>query len=44
MSGDRIAKLLREGYEVERLNDAFFDFADQLKLDVIVVDTHPGIN
>jgi MinD-like ATPase involved in chromosome partitioning or flagellar assembly len=44
MSGDRIAKLLREGYEVERLNDAFFDLADQLKLDVIVVDTHPGIN
>ena len=44
MSSDRIARLLREGYEVERLNDALFELAEVLRLDVIVVDTHPGIN
>ena len=44
MESDRIAKLLREGYEVEKLNDAMFALADELKLDVVLVDTHPGIN
>lgn len=44
MDSDRIARLLREGYEVERLNDALFALADDLKLDVILIDTHPGIN
>jgi MinD-like ATPase involved in chromosome partitioning or flagellar assembly len=44
MESDRIAKLLREGYEVERLNDALFELAEKLKLDVVVIDTHPGIN
>lgn len=44
MESDRIAKLLREGYEVEKLNDAMFSLADELKLDVVLVDTHPGIN
>ena len=44
MNGDRIARLLREGYQVERLNDALFELSDQLHLDVVLVDTHPGIN
>jgi septum site-determining protein MinD len=44
MESDRIARLLREGYEVERLNDAFFALADELRLDAVIVDTHPGIN
>jgi MinD-like ATPase involved in chromosome partitioning or flagellar assembly len=44
MESDRIAKLLREGYEVEMLNDAMFTLADELKLDYVLVDTHPGIN
>jgi MinD-like ATPase involved in chromosome partitioning or flagellar assembly len=44
MDSDRIAKLLREGYEVEKLNDAMFAVADDLKLDFVLVDTHPGIN
>jgi MinD-like ATPase involved in chromosome partitioning or flagellar assembly len=44
MSSDRIARLLREGYEVEKLNDALFELAEVLKLDVVIVDTHPGIN
>lgn len=44
MDSDRIARLLREGYAVEKLNDALFSLAETAKLDVIVVDTHPGIN
>lgn len=44
MNSDRIARLLREGYEVEKLNDALFELAEVLKLDVVIVDTHPGIN
>lgn len=44
MQSDRIARLLREGYEVEKLNDAMFSLADELKLDCVIVDTHPGIN
>ena len=44
MDSDRIARLLREGYEVEKLNDAFFALAEKKGLDVIIVDTHPGIN
>ena len=44
MDSDRIARLLREGYQVEKLNDAIFALADSLKLDYVIVDTHPGIN
>jgi len=44
MEADRIARLLREGYKVEHLNDALFQLAEQLKIDVVIVDTHPGIN
>lgn len=44
LEGDRIARLLREGYKVERLNDAFFELANRKALDLLIVDTHPGIN
>lgn len=44
MDSDRIARLLREGYQVEKLNDALFALSEELKLDVVLIDTHPGIN
>ncbi len=44
MESDRIARLLREGYQVERLNDALFALAETLGLDLVLIDTHPGIN
>jgi len=44
MESDKIAKIIREGYEVEKLNDAMFGLIDELKLDYVIVDTHPGIN
>jgi MinD-like ATPase involved in chromosome partitioning or flagellar assembly len=39
-----IARILREGYDVGLLNDGFRDLVDQLKLDVLIIDTHPGLN
>lgn len=39
-----IARVLREGYDVGLLNDGFHDLLDDLGLDVLMIDTHPGIN
>ncbi|MCP9849918.1 MinD/ParA family protein [Cyanobium sp. Morenito 9A2] len=44
MDSDRIARLLREGYQVEKLNDALFSLSEKLHLDLVIIDTHPGIN
>jgi septum site-determining protein MinD len=42
-AGD-IARVLREGYDVGLLNDGFNDLGRDLSLDVLMVDTHPGMN
>jgi septum site-determining protein MinD len=39
-----IARVLREGYDVARLNDGFHDLIQGLKLDYLLIDTHPGVN
>lgn len=39
-----IARILREGYDVGLLNDGFRDVVDKLKLDYLLIDTHPGLN
>jgi septum site-determining protein MinD len=39
-----IARVLREGYDVGLLNDGFQDLISALKLDVLMIDTHPGLN
>lgn len=39
-----IARILREGYDVGLLNDGFQDLLEDLKLDFLLIDTHPGIN
>jgi MinD-like ATPase involved in chromosome partitioning or flagellar assembly len=39
-----IARVLREGYDVGLLNDGFRDLIDELSLDVLLIDTHPGLN
>jgi septum site-determining protein MinD len=39
-----IARVLREGYDVGLLNDGFRDLIDELALDVLLIDTHPGLN
>ena len=39
-----IARVLREGYDVSLLNDGFQDLGKRLKLDYLLIDTHPGLN
>ena len=39
-----IARVLREGYDVGLLNDGFRNLITALKLDVLMIDTHPGLN
>lgn len=38
-----IARILREGYDVGLLNDGFQRLLEELKLDVLLIDTHPGV-
>lgn len=39
-----IARILREGYDVGLLNDGFRGLIRGLNLDVLMIDTHPGLN
>jgi MinD-like ATPase involved in chromosome partitioning or flagellar assembly len=39
-----IARVLREGYDVGLLNDGFHALIEKFKLDVLIIDTHPGLN
>ena len=39
-----IARVLREGYDVGMLNDGLHDLLTELELDVLMIDTHPGLN
>jgi MinD-like ATPase involved in chromosome partitioning or flagellar assembly len=39
-----ITRVLREGYDVGLLNSGFQTLIDELALDVLLVDTHPGLN
>lgn len=39
-----IARVLREGYDVGLLNDGIHHLIDSLQLDVLLIDTHPGLN
>jgi septum site-determining protein MinD len=38
-----IVRILREGYDMGLLNDGFQRLIDKLKLDVLLIDTHPGV-
>jgi septum site-determining protein MinD len=44
INAGEIARVLREGYDVARLNDGFQDLIRDLKLDYLLIDTHPGVN
>ncbi|HUS15406.1 MAG TPA: MinD/ParA family protein [Chloroflexia bacterium] len=42
-AGD-IARVLREGYDMGLLNEGYEKLIQTLKLDVLMIDTHPGLN
>jgi PAS domain S-box-containing protein len=39
-----MAQVLSQGYEAQRLTQGFHELAELLQLDVLLVDTHPGLN
>ncbi|NJN02254.1 MAG: MinD/ParA family protein [Leptolyngbyaceae cyanobacterium SL_1_1] len=39
-----IARVLREGYDVGLLNEGFQSLIQVLDLDILLIDTHPGLN
>ncbi|MGB8215346.1 MAG: MinD/ParA family protein [Anaerolineales bacterium] len=39
-----IARVLREGYDVGLLNEGFESLIKNLQLDMLFIDTHPGLN
>ncbi|MBE2181949.1 MAG: MinD/ParA family protein [Anaerolineae bacterium] len=41
---NEIAQVLHRGYDVGLLNDGFHQLVDRLNLDVLMIDTHPGLN
>jgi septum site-determining protein MinD len=39
-----IARIIKDGFDVGRLNDGFQQLGRALGLDVLLLDTHPGVN
>lgn len=39
-----ITRVLREGYDAQRLTEGIRRLVDELNLDVLIIDTHPGLN
>jgi MinD-like ATPase involved in chromosome partitioning or flagellar assembly len=44
MAIDDISRVLAEGYDANKLNRQFKRLLDTLKLDFLILDTHPGLN
>lgn len=44
IKADEIVQVLRQGYDMRLLTAAFRELSDELKLDTLLIDTHPGLN
>jgi MinD-like ATPase involved in chromosome partitioning or flagellar assembly len=44
MEPGEITRVLREGYDAQRLTQGLRELVGQLSLDVLFIDTHPGLN
>lgn len=44
LNSGEIARILREGYDVAKLNDGLQELITNLDLDYLLIDTHPGVN
>lgn len=44
IQADAIVNVLREGYDVGKLTEGFRNLISELKLDLLLIDTHPGLN
>jgi MinD-like ATPase involved in chromosome partitioning or flagellar assembly len=44
IQANEIVNVLREGYDVSKLTEGFRNLIKDLALDVLIIDTHPGLN
>lgn len=44
MKVESILRIVSEGYDVGKLNDRFLPLMTELQLDLLILDTHPGLN
>ncbi|HET7701838.1 MAG TPA: MinD/ParA family protein [Candidatus Limnocylindrales bacterium] len=44
MKPGEITRILREGYDAQRLTAGIRDLVSHVQLDVLLIDTHPGLN
>ncbi len=44
LKAGEIARVLREGYDVGLLDAGFQELVEELSLDALLIDTHPGLN
>jgi len=44
IQADAIVNVLREGYDISLLTNGFRQLISELALDVLMIDTHPGLN
>jgi MinD-like ATPase involved in chromosome partitioning or flagellar assembly len=44
MQPGEITRVLREGYDAQRLTEGLRQLVDELQLDALFIDTHPGLN
>ncbi len=44
MEPGKITQVLRQGYDAQRLTAGLRTLVDELQLDVLLIDTHPGLN
>ena len=44
IKANAIVQVLRQGYDMQLLTTAFRELIDTLKLDALLIDTHPGLN
>jgi len=44
MRGREISQILREGFDINRLNEGLQNLLSEFNLDYLLIDTHPGLN
>lgn len=44
MNASEIARILHDGYDVDKFTDGLFELVAKLQLDLLLIDTHPGLN
>ena len=44
LKAGEITRIIKEGYDIHRLNEGFRRMIEDLKLDYLFIDTHPGVN